>query len=76
MAEDPTFANGTTEILNYMCKRTSGGAITVVAGGDTVAAAHSVGALNLSHISMGGGASLMLLSGKALPGIAAIPDEI
>lgn len=74
--EEPIFANGTVEILNYMCSRTSSGAITVICGGDTVAVCNSCGALNLSHISMGGGASLEFLSGKMMPGIAALPTEM
>lgn len=72
--EDPTFAHGTFELLRYMDRRTSHGATTIIAGGDTIAAAHECGSTHLSHISLGGGASLMMLSGRSLPGVEALPD--
>lgn len=71
--ERAPFASGTMEIANCVA---SAPAFAVVGGGDSVAAVEKAGiADKIDHISTGGGASLELLEGRVLPGIAAIPDS-
>lgn len=70
------FANGTFDLVNILADITKdNGAVTIIGGGDSVAATELSGrASDMSHISTGGGASLELLEGKVLPGVAALDD--
>lgn len=69
------FAVGTEAIAHTLADITKTGTISIIGGGDSVAAVEKVGvAEQMSHISTGGGASLELLEGKVLPGIAALDD--
>ncbi len=71
--EVDAFSRGTYAIANSVADAY---ALTIVGGGDTDLAVHRAGVSNsLSFISTGGGASLQLLEGKELPGIAALTDK-
>ena len=71
----PNFATGTVTVSKLLAKATERGAVTIVGGGDSVAAINQAGLGDkVSHISTGGGASLELLEGKELPGVAALTD--
>jgi phosphoglycerate kinase len=71
--EIPAFATATKRVAELLA---SSGATTIVGGGESVQAVQELGlADKLTHVSTGGGASLELIEGKTLPGVAAIPDR-
>jgi phosphoglycerate kinase len=73
--EMPAFRMGTLEISRAVAAATIAGAISIVGGGDSVAAVHQSGvATQISHISTGGGASLEYLGGRQLPGVEALTN--
>jgi phosphoglycerate kinase len=74
--EMPAFARGTLEIAKAVAAATKAGSISIVGGGDSVAAVHQSGlADQISHISTGGGASLEFLGGRKLPGVEALTNK-
>lgn len=71
--EFPAFARGTFEVAKAVA---ASGAISIIGGGESVAAIQQSGlADKITHISTGGGASLEMLEGLVLPGLAALQDK-
>jgi len=71
--EMENFARGTMEMARALAQTN---AVTIIGGGDSVAAVNKAGVSDaMTHISTGGGASLELLEGKTLPGVAALSDK-
>lgn len=69
------FAKGTFGVAHALAEITDAGGITIIGGGDSVAAVAAAKLeKRMSHISTGGGASLEMLEGKVLPGVAALDD--
>jgi len=74
--EDSRFDAGTKVMAEAIAKVTAAGAVSVVGGGDTATAAKKFKVVDkVTHCSTGGGASLELLEGKVLPGVAALSEK-
>ena len=71
------FAGGTRSVAQNVADATKHGAVSVLGGGDTVAAIEKfkIPAESFTHISTGGGASLEFIEGKELPGVAALDNK-
>jgi phosphoglycerate kinase len=69
------FAEATNAMAQYLAERSAKGVVTIVGGGDSVAAVEQLGLVDqMSHVSTGGGASLEFVEGKQLPGVVALLD--
>lgn len=70
------FAQGSNALAAMLAAATQGGAMTIIGGGDSAAAVENAGFADaVSHLSTGGGASLEMLEGRVLPGVAALDDR-
>lgn len=73
--EKPLFAVGTKQVAEAVARATAQGAVSIVGGGDSAAAAEQFGVADLlTHVSTGGGASLEMLSGQAFESVALLDD--
>lgn len=74
--EMPAFSTGSSAFAEAVAQATAAGSISIVGGGDTASLVEKTGmAPKMSHVSTGGGASLELLEGKELPGVAALSSK-
>lgn len=74
--EIPSFAQGTNAVAHLLAEVTRTGTTTIIGGGDSASAVEKAGmADQITHISTGGGASLEMLEGQTLPGVAALKDK-
>jgi phosphoglycerate kinase len=74
--EFPAFAEGSKALLDANVEAAQGGSVVIVGGGDTATlVAQGDAETKLSHVSTGGGASLELLEGKVLPGVAELSEK-
>jgi phosphoglycerate kinase len=70
------FAEGTNAMARFLAERSAAGVITIVGGGDSVAAVDRLGLTDrMTHVSTGGGASLEFVEGRTLPGVEALDDR-
>lgn len=73
--EFPNFATGTKSFMDGVVAATKNGCVSIIGGGDTASCCAKWGTESqVSHVSTGGGASLELLEGKTLPGVAALSE--
>ncbi|WP_445664793.1 phosphoglycerate kinase [Fodinibius sp. AD559] len=74
--EMENYADGTNAVAEALAKSTKLGGTTIIGGGDSASAIKQAGLEEaVSHVSTGGGASLMFLEGKDLPGVVALTDK-
>ncbi|XP_018321624.1 phosphoglycerate kinase isoform X2 [Agrilus planipennis] len=74
--EFENFSKGTKSIMDAVVEATKAGSVSIIGGGDTATCCAKFGTEDkVSHVSTGGGASLELLEGKVLPGVAALSDR-